>query len=153
MWMLTWIVNFLPDSLFHSMVIVGLVGLLISFFMNLVPSIVPIISPYKTIIQIVSISLLLIGTWFEGFNSNNKIWEAKVKDLQAQVIIAERKSLETNTKIEYIYVDRVETIKEIQSKVATDIVQKAPQIDKRCESVGEAINILNSSAKPPSSKK
>lgn len=153
MWMLTWLVNFLPDSLFHSMVILGAIGLFASFFMNFIPSIVPVISPHKTIIQIISISLLVIGIWFEGFNSNNKIWEAKIKDLQTQVIIAERKSLETNAKIEYVYVDRVETIKEIQTQVATDIRQKAPQIDRRCESVSEAINILNSSAKPPSSKK
>jgi hypothetical protein len=135
------------------MVIVGLIGILVSFFMNLVPFIVPVISPHKTIIQIISISLLVIGIWFEGFNSNNKIWEAKIKDLQTQIVIAERKSSETNVKIEYVYVDRVETIKEIQTQVATDIRQKAPQIDRRCESVSEAINILNSSAKPPSSKK
>jgi hypothetical protein len=135
------------------MVIVGIIGILASFFMNLVPSIVPIISPYKTIIQVISISLLLIGTWFEGFNSNNKIWEAKVKDLQNQIVIAEKKSTEANAKIEYIYVDRVEIIKDIQMHTVEDIRKKAPQIDRNCDSVSEAINILNSSAKNSLSKK
>ena len=153
MWMLTWIVNWIPDSVFHSMILVGTIGILASFFMNLVPSIVPFVSSNKTLIQIVSIALLLIGTWFEGFNSNNKIWEAKVKELQEQVVIAEKKSTETNTKIEYVYVDRIKIVKDTQTQTTNNIRKDATEIDKQCTVIDEAVNILNSSAINPKSKK
>ena len=147
MWILTWIVNWIPDSIFHSMVIVGTIGILVSFFMNLIPSIVPFVSPNKTIIQIASIALLLIGTWFEGFNSNNKIWEAKVKDLQDKVTVAEKRSTDSNSKIEYVYVDRIKIVKDTQAQIVDTIKKDSVEIDRQCNIGNEVIDILNSSAK------
>jgi hypothetical protein len=147
MWILTWIVNWIPDSVFHSMVIFGAIGLSASFFMNFIPSIIPFVSPNKTIIQIASIALLLIGTWFEGFNSNNKIWEAKVKDLQNQVAVAEKKSTDLNAKIEYVYVDRIKIVKDTQEQITNNIKKDAVEIDRQCTIGNEVIDILNSSAK------
>jgi len=146
MWFLTWLVNWTPDFVFHLMIIIGAIGILVSFFMNLLPSIVPLISPYKTLIQIISIALLLCGTWFEGFNTNNKVWEAKVKDLQEQVAISEKKSTEANDKIEYVYVDRIKVIKDTQTQTTNNIKKDANEIDKQCNVITEAVDILNSSA-------
>lgn len=131
------------------MVFVGLIGLLFSFFLN----IFPFVSANKLAIQLISIVLLIVGVWFEGFNSNNKVWEAKVKELNAQIVVAEQKAADANSKIEYVYIDRIKIVKDTQVLTNSTIQKEANVIDKQCSVVSDAIDIMNSSATNPVSKK
>jgi hypothetical protein len=149
MWILSWLVNFTPDFVYHLMVFVGLIGLLFSFFLN----IFPFVSANKLAIQLISIVLLIVGVWFEGFNSNNKVWEAKVKELNAQIVVAEQKAADANSKIEYVYIDRIKIVKDTQVLTNSTIQKEASVIDKQCSVVSDAIDIMNSSATNPVSKK
>jgi hypothetical protein len=149
MWILSWLVNFTPDFVYHLMVFVGLIGLLFSFFLN----IFPFVSANKLAIQLISIVLLIVGVWFEGFNSNNKVWEAKVKELNAQIVVAEQKAADANSKIEYVYIDRIKIVKDTQVLTNSTIQKEANVIDKQCSVVSDAIDIMNSSATNPVSKK
>lgn len=90
-----WLMNFLPNWIFHAVLLAGVLGLIASFILKFIP----IISTYKLPIQVGSILLIVIGVWFEGAMSNQAAWEERVKEMQAKVEEAAVKSAETNTKI------------------------------------------------------
>ena len=133
------LLNFLPDFVFHLMVIFGLLGLLASQFF----SFIPFVSSYTTPIKIISIILLVVGVWFEGAINNNDSWKQKVAQLEIQVANAETLSTETNLKLQenlnvktkVIYDKKNETIKEITKYVHDD-----------CRLSNVAISLHNSSS-------
>ena len=90
-----WILNILPDWIFHLIVIIGLLGLLGSFFFGFIP----FFGRYTLPIKIVSILLLIIGVWFEGGISNNNAWLEKIHALEKKIAEAEIKSAQANTKL------------------------------------------------------
>jgi len=87
--------NFLPDWIFHAMLLIGVLGLIASFILKFIPA----VGIYNLPIQIVAILLIVVGVWFQGAMSNQAEWEAKVKDLEVKIAEAEAKSAETNIKI------------------------------------------------------
>ena len=87
--------NFLPDWIFHAILLVGVLGLLASFVLKFIP----FFSTYNLLIQVGAIVLIVFGVWFEGAMSNQAEWEAKVAEMEVKVAEAEAKSQEENVKI------------------------------------------------------
>jgi hypothetical protein len=142
-----WIVSFLPTSLLsflvHSMLFLGLVGYLAYIFLKNIP----IINQYSVPLKIVSIVLVVFGVFFEGSLMTEKSWRAKVEELEQKIAIAEVKSNETNTQIETVYVDRIETVKEIQYVTLKNIRSNSANMDKDCKIEKNVIDLLNTSAR------
>jgi len=142
-----WIVSFLPTSflsfLVHSMLFLGLVGYLANIFLKNIP----IINQYSVPLKIVSIVLVVFGVFFEGSLMTEKSWRAKVEELEQKIAIAEVKSNETNTQIETVYVDRIETVKEIQYVTLKNIKSNSFNMDKDCKIEKNVIDLLNTSAR------
>lgn len=90
-----WLMNFLPDWIFHAILLVGVLGLLASFVLKFIP----FFSTYNLLIQVGAIVLIVFGVWFEGAMSNQAEWEAKVAEMEVKVAEAEAKSQEENVKI------------------------------------------------------
>jgi translation elongation factor EF-Tu-like GTPase len=90
-----WLMNFLPNWIFHAILLAGVLGLVASFVLKFIP----FISTYAFPIQVVSILLVVTGVWFEGAISNQAAWEARVKEMEAKVADAEAKSSEANVQI------------------------------------------------------
>jgi hypothetical protein len=137
-----WIVNFLPDFIFHALLLVSLLALVASFVLDSIP----FISTNAKAIQLASAVVLAIALYFEGAISDNDAWLARVAALEKQVAIAEAKSKETNTVIQYQYRDKVRTIKETQVVVQERIVKEAAKMDAECKVSPEAVSILNQAA-------
>jgi hypothetical protein len=102
-----WLMNFLPDWIFHAILLAGVLGLLASFVLGFIPA----ISTYRLPIQVGAILLVIFGVWFEGAMSNQAEWEARVKDLQVKVAEAEAKSQETNVQIVTKTVKQLELVR------------------------------------------
>ena len=75
------------------------------------------------------------------------MWEARVKEMQDKVAIAEQKSKEVNTKIQYKYLDKIKVVQEVQIVVQEKIKEVAVRIDSECKVTNEAVDILNMAAK------
>ena len=99
--------NFLPDWIFHAILLMGVLGLIASLVLKFIPA----ISTYNLPIQVGAILLIAVGVWFEGAMSNQAEWEAKVKDLEVRMAQAEAKSAETNTKIVTKTVKQLELVR------------------------------------------
>jgi len=137
-----WILKFLPDFIFHALLLVSLLALVASFVLDSIP----FVSTNAKAIQLASAVVLAIALYFEGAISDNNAWLARVAALEKQVAVAEAKSKETNTVIQYQYRDKVRTIKETQVVVQERIVKEAAKMDAECRVSPEAISILNQAA-------
>jgi len=138
-----WILHFLPDWIFHAIVLLGLASVIIGQF----SSWLPLIGKYLIPVRLLSVAILCFGLFMEGANYNNNVWEARVKELEEKVKISEEKSQKVNTVIKTKLVEKIKTVKEIQVVTKDRIVQQEKIIDAKCEVPPEAIKILNDSAK------
>ena len=103
-----WLLNFLPDWFFHLITLLGISGIIASFFLGMVP----FISKYKLPLQIISIVLLIGGIYMEGAMSNEAKWQMMVKEMEVKVKEAEIKSMEANQALEATIVEKTVVVKE-----------------------------------------
>ena len=138
-----WILHFLPDWIFHALVLIGLAGFILGQFFSWVPFVGKYLVPFR----ILSVVILTFGLFMEGANYNNNVWEARAKDLEEKVKLSEEKSKEVNTIIKTKVVEKIKKVKDVQVIIRDRIVEKKEIIDAKCEVPAEAIKILNDSAK------
>ena len=142
-----WILNFLPSWIYQAFVLFGLVGIIVSIFTGFFSRFLPTLLLIKLPLQIISIGFLVFGVYLWGGIANQEMWEARVKEMQDKVAIAEQKSKEVNTKIQYKYIDKIKVVQEVQIVVQEKIKEVAVRIDSECKVTNEAVDILNMAAK------
>ena len=139
MWLLSW----LPDFVFHIMLLVGLLGIVASFVLKFIP----FVSLYQMPIQVAAILLTVVGVYFEGGISEEAKWQARVNELQAKVSAAETKAAEANTQLEATIAAKNRDIVAAQAATNDSIRRLADKINKTCVVDSDAISILNQAAR------
>jgi hypothetical protein len=142
MWQIMWLFSLLPDFVYHVLLIVGLLAFAGSYLLKMVP----FFMQNAFMIRIASMMLIIFCVWVEGGMAVEAKWQARVAELELKVAKAEREAAEANGKIETVYVDRVQTVKEIQYVTVNRIAKDAAKIDKTCVIDPEVIKILNGAA-------
>jgi|APGre2960657423_1045063.scaffolds.fasta_scaffold01124_6 hypothetical protein len=147
-----WMLHFIPDSLLlwviHGMLIAGVVGFLLSFFLlNRLLRWFPQLAPIHLLLQILSIVLLVGGVYFKGGYSTEAEWRARVAEMEQKIAEAEAKSQQTNTVIKTKIVNKIKTVKEYQIVYQDRIKEVEKIIDAECKVAPEAIIILNDAAR------
>lgn len=137
-----WILDFLPSWLFHLITLAGIGGILASAVLKFIP----FISNYKLPIQVGSVILLSFGLYMMGGSANQEKWEARVKELEAKIVVAEEQSKTANAKLEGNLKQQKSAIQQQQVLIQERIVKVKEQIDAECKVSPEAINILNEAA-------
>jgi low affinity Fe/Cu permease len=144
MWMLT----FIPDSILHAFVnlvfYAGIITSLLGFVFNF-----SYLRPYRLIVQVVGIMLLVAGVYFKGGYEVETQWRERAAELQAKIDAAVVKSQETNTVIKTKVVTKIKKIKEVQVQLQKEIVEKEKIINGECVVPKEAIELLNKAAEKP----
>ena len=145
-----WMLAFFPDAflawIINTILIVGIIGFVASFFFGFVVRWIPTIAPYHLLIQVISIVLLVGGVYFKGGYSVEMAWRERVAELEAKIAISEQKSKEVNEKIVTVYKDRVKVVKETQVVVQEKIKIVEVKIDSQCTITPDTIDILNQAA-------
>ena len=138
MWLLQW----LPDWVFHLILLVGLLGLGFSFLLKFFPS----AAPYKVLIQVVASLMIVLGVYMEGAISNQAWWELRVAEAEKRVAEAEKKAAEANGKIEYVIVEKTKVVEVVDKKTQQQIRDLANKMDQRCYITPEVNAIHNQAA-------
>ena len=138
MWLLQW----LPDWVFHLILLVGLLGLGFSFLLKFFPS----AAPYKVLIQVVASLMIVLGVYMEGAISNQAWWELRVAEAEKRVAEAEKKAAEANGKIEYVIVEKTKVVEVVDRKTQQQIRDLANKMDQRCYIIPEVNTIHNGAA-------
>lgn len=143
-----WIVNFLPDFVFHILLIAGLLGLVASFVLDSIP----FVSTNAKAIQLASAVVLAIALFFEGAISDNSAWQARVKELELKVARAETQSAEANSKLSKQLAAKDKEIALAQAELKNRIRAGAAAMDAVCKIPADVVAILNDSARKGAKK-
>lgn len=143
-----WIVNFLPDWIFHLITIASLLGLAASFVL----SSVPFIGDNAKAIQAGCGILLVIGVFFEGAISDNNAWQTRVKELELRIARAETASAEANGKLSKALADKEKVIAQAQAELKNRVRESAAAMDAVCKIPANVVDILNDAAKKGAKK-
>ena len=142
MWQIMWLLSLVPDSVYHVLLILAILAFGASYILKMVP----FITTNAFVIRVASAVLIVFCMWMEGGIANEAKWKARVAELEIKVAAAEKAAAEANGRIETVYVDRVNVVKEVEYVVQTRIVKDAAKLDMTCRVDPEAIEILNQAA-------
>lgn len=120
-----WILTILPDWVFHAILAVGVLGTIAGFVLGMIPFIKPYIIP----IRVISLLVLSIGLYLEGGMADNVIWQARVKEVEAKVAVAEAKSQEKNVEIVTVVAEKTKIIRE-RGQTITKYIEKEVPVDR-----------------------
>lgn len=137
-----WILNWLPDFVFHLILIAGVLALLVGWALRMVP----VVAKYSLPIQVVGVLLTVLGVWYEGGIAKDAEWKAKVADLETKVAQAEVKSANVNTKVVTKVVTKTQVIKQKGDDVVRYIDREITKYDSECKIPQVAIRAHDASA-------
>lgn len=125
MWQFQWMLSLIPDWFWTVLLISSVLGLAAAAILKRVA----FISQYRFPIQLASIISLVFSIWFLGAASADAVWEAKVKDLEAKVKLAEEQATTKNVEIQEKIVEKTKVIKE-KGKTQIEYVDRVVTQDK-----------------------
>lgn len=147
------LLSFLPDAfllfIINSILVVGLLGALSSYFIRFIPTLIP----YSEAVKIAGIVLLVLGVYLKGGYSVEMEWREKVAKVEEKVAVVEEKSQEANVVVQKVYVDKIKVVKDTKIVVQEKIVEVEKIIDAECKVAPEALDLLNQAAKNPGASK
>lgn len=149
-----WILHWLPNWIFYAVLLAGIFGLAASYLIRFL-SFIPFLYVYKTPIQLGSIAAIVIGTFMSGAIYDNDAWEARVKEMEEKVAIAETQSKEENIKIVEKIVTKTQVIKTRGQDIVKYIDREVVKYDTKftpggeCEIPKEFIKSINNAAEAP----
>lgn len=145
------LLNFLPDFLMHLIVnlilLLGIIGITATTAFKYVIKYFPQLIAYRTIVQIASIILLVIGVYLKGGAAVEQKWRDRVAELEVQVKASEEKAAMYNEKLQSVHNEKVRVIKETQVVVQEKIKNVEVKIDSQCKISADTVDILNNAAR------
>lgn len=137
-----WILSFLPETVIHLLLSVGIAGIIAGFFLTFIP----FIKTYSTIIQIVSVLVLALGIYLEGGLSYKKDIDLKVKELEVKLANAEKRAAETNVQIVTKVLTQKQIIREKGDKIIQYVDREIVKYDNSCPIPEVVIKAHNAAA-------
>ena len=139
--LLGWVIN--------TILLVGVVGTIVGFFVKFIPY----VNTHRLQIQIISVIIIAFGVYLKGGYDTEIKWRDRVAEAELKVQIAEQKAAEANENIKTEIVEKIKVVKEEKIVYRDRIVQASDKIDSQCTIDSEVIEILNQAAKTPGAKK
>ena len=132
----------MPKWLILAFIVVGVLGLLATMFINKIP----FIKQYNLPITLVAIGLLVSGVYLQGALAYKESTDLAVAKLEKKLAEAEAKSAQTNTEIVEKIVKDTEVIR-LKGKTITEYVDREiTKYDNKCEIPKEVIDAHNAAA-------
>jgi len=146
-----WILSFLPEWAFHLMLGIGVLGTVAGFVLGMIP----FIKQYVISIRIISLFILILAVYLEGGLADNKIWEARVKEMEVKVAKAEAESAKENVKIVEKIVRKTQIVRIRGEDIIKYVEKEVVKYDEKfatggqCELPKEFIKAVNDAAEEP----
>jgi hypothetical protein len=118
-------INLIPDVFWTLLLWAGVLSIIASYLLGKIA----FVSQYRIPLRVGGVVAVLIGVYFYGVIANEEKWQAKIKELEEQVKVAEAKSTETNTVVKTEVVEKVKVVKE-RAKTQIEYVDRVIEKDK-----------------------
>ena len=138
-----WLLNWLPDFVFHLMLLVGLAAIVASFVLQFIP----FVSQYKIPMQVAGIILTVIAVWYEGGIAKDQEYRVRIAEMQLKISKAETQAAEANAKLSEQILKEQQKIKDVTAENKRKLQEQASQLNKQCTVNQGVIDILNNAAK------
>jgi hypothetical protein len=138
-----WILSYLPDSVTHTIFVIGVLGTIVGFVLGFIP----LVNRYKLPIQIISILILSFGLYLEGGLADQAIWQLKVKEMEAKVAKAETESQKVTTEVVTKILTKKQVIKEKGNDIVKYIDREVVKYNNTCTIPEVVITAHNAAAK------
>jgi hypothetical protein len=132
-----WILKFLPDWFFYTVLLAGAAGLV---FSRLIPAY------YRTAVQATALLFFVFGTFMYGAIYDNNWWKERVAEMEVKVAKAEQESKEANDKLDQMVLDKQQRIEERQVIIRQYIEREVAKYDDQIVVPLEFIKALNDAA-------
>jgi len=103
-----WIFTIMPDWVVHAITALGFLVLVAGFVLGMVP----IIKKYSLPLKVFGLLGFVFGCYLEGGLANEAIWQARVKEVEAQVANMKAESANLNTQLQEALGQKKEVIRE-----------------------------------------
>jgi hypothetical protein len=137
-----WIIDFLPDWIWTLVLWLGIISIGVSYLLAKIP----VVGQYKLPLRIGGVVALLIGVYFQGAVSNEEKWQARVKELEAKIVVAEEKSKEETVKIVNKTVVKREYYRERGNDIVQYVDREIVKYDNTCPVPKEVVKAHNDAA-------
>ena len=138
-----WLLNWLPDWVFYFILLAGVTGIGVSYFVKFIP----FVNTYRVPLQIASIVLTVVGVWYAGGIAKDKEYLAEIEAAKHRAELAEEKAKTATAGVEYVFLDRVKNVKDVQVIVQERIRDISVKVDEQCKVIPEVIDIHNQAAR------
>jgi hypothetical protein len=138
-----WYLSLLPNAFFHAIVIAGVVAVLGSMFLKMIP----LVNKYYIPMRIIGFVVFTFGIYFEGGLANEEQWVAKVKEMEVKVAAAEAEGKKETIKIQQKVVVQEKIIREKGEDIVRYIDREIVKYDNSCIIPKEVIDTHNKAAK------
>ena len=143
-----WLLTLLPVWIIHSVLVLGVLGLLVAFFVQRIP----FVKTYGYLIKIVSSLLLVLGLFLQGALAYKESTALAVAELEKKLAEAEAKSQKTNVEIVEKIVKDTEIVR-VKGKTITEYVDREiVKYENKCPLPVEVIRAHNAAATMDPSK-
>lgn len=140
-----WLVEFLPNWLMHAFLLGGILAVVGSFILKMVP----VVATYRLPILVGGLTLAAAGLFLEGASINEDKWKMRVAEAEKRAVEAEAKSTKENVKLVTQTVEKLKLVTEQQVVIEKEIVEKATAIDADCRVPLDAVKVHNKAATRP----
>ena len=130
---------------------IGILGTVAGFVLGMMP----FIKQYVIPVRIISLLILILAVYLEGGLADNKIWEARVKEMEVKVAEAEAKSAKENVKIVEKIVRKTQIVRIRGEDIIKYVEKEVVKYDEKfatggqCELPKEFIKAVNDAAEEP----
>lgn len=93
---LIWMIELIPNWFWTLVLWLGVLSLIASYVLGKIP----FVAQYRMPLRVGGVVATLIGVYFYGVIANEEKWQARVKELEAKVAVAEAESTSVNKKLD-----------------------------------------------------
>jgi hypothetical protein len=138
-----WILNWLPDFVFHLMLLVGVLAIGASFVLTFVP----FVSQYRLPIQVAGIVLTVVAVWYEGGIAKDAEYRERIAAMELKISRAETAAAEANTKLAEQILKENARIREITEANKRRLQELSGQLNQQCTVNQAVIDVLNNATR------
>ena len=137
-----WMLNFLPNWVFHIMLLVGVLTLISSWVLGMIP----VISKYSIPMQLLGIIAIVAGVWYEGGIAKDQQYKAEIAAYELKIANAKTETVVVNGKVDTKIIYKTSTITEKGADVIQYVDREVVKYDSTCIIPQEFVTAHNASA-------
>lgn len=149
MWQLSWMLSFIPTALWSILLWGSLATFAATYFLTFIKP----LAIYAHIIRPIALVIAFFSVYWLGGADVEERWQAKVKDLENKVAVAEEQARTANAKIETKVITKTKVVKEKGDQIVQyvdRVVTQDKEVVKfveRCPIPPAVVNTINAAAK------